>query len=461
MSITHYTLLKNYMDKRFTKLERGLGTGVYGVAWDKSSNPTLTRINDSVGMVANVGVDNQIVQNDFDFAPIFGEMVEVDDNLGNVFIRIPKFYIKKTDGPNFKTWQVSKVRYAGFYLPWCFWDFENGEELPYIDIGKYNASLSGDNKLESKPGTYPLVNKTIVDFRDYARANNAGSLRGYQQMDIHVMDLLQTLFYIEFATLNSQAIMQGWTSGQYSDSHTAVVAEPNANRIIVSSANAALYRVGQAISIGTARGSMSVCYGRTITAIEDYDASNKAIVFDGDPVTIAEGNVVWNSGWKSGFSSGIAASSGSIGSNADGKYPCCYRGIENPWGSVYEFVDGVNITDHQAWTCKDAAQYASNVFASPYEQLSYVNHDASGYPTTMGHDPDHPCAEFPVAIQTSGVSASKYYCDYYHQAAGQRVALVGGGWYDGAAAGLSDWDLNSSSGTAGVSLGGRLVRKAL
>jgi len=221
------------------------------------------------------------------------------------------------------------------------------------------------------------------------------------------------------------------------------------------------YRVGQAISIGTARGNTSVFYGRTITAIEDYDAANKAIVFDGAPATIAEGNVVWNSGWQSGFSSQIAASSGSIGSNTDGKYPCMYRGIENPWGSVYEFVDGVNITDHQAWTCKDAAQYASNVFASPYEQLSYVNHDANGYPAEMGHDPARPFAEFPIAIQTSGISSSKYYSDYYYQAAGQRVALVGGHWYSGAFAGLSFWSLNSSSGSAGVIIGGRLVKKPL
>jgi len=213
--------------------------------------------------------------------------------------------------------------------------------------------------------------------------------------------------------------------------------------------------------MGTVRGSMSVFYGRTITAIEDYDAENKAIVFDGDPVAISAGNVVWNSGWKSGFSSGIAASSGSIGSNTDGKYPCCYRGIENPWGSVYEFVDGVNITDHQAWTCKDAAQYASNVFASSYEQLSYVNHDADGYPTEMGHDPARPFAEFPIAIQTSGISSSKYYSDYYHQAVGQRVALVGGDWYTGAKAGLSYWSLDIASGSASASLGGRLVRKPL
>jgi len=434
---------------------------IYGVAWDKSENPVLTRTDAAVGMAAAAGVDSQTVGNDFDDAGIYREIIEVTDSLGNVYVRIPKFYIRKTDTVNSKTWQISRYMHKGFYLPWCFWDFENYRELPWIDIGKHNASLGGGGKLESKPGTYPLVSKTIVDFRDYARANNAGSLRGYQQMDIHVMDLLQTLFYIEFATLNSQAIMQGWTSGQYSDSHTAVVAEPNANRIIVSSANAALYRVGQAISIGTARGNMSVCYGRTITAIEDYDASNKAIVFDGDPVTIAEGNVVWNSGWKSGFSSGIAASSGSIGSNTDGKYPCCYRGIENPWGSVYEFVDGVNITDHQAWTCKDAAQYASNVFASPYKQLGYTNHDASGYPAAMGHDPALPFAEFPAAIQTEGASASKYYADYYYQSAGQRVARVGGYWNNGAAAGLSYWYLNGSSGYAYVSIGGRLVKKPL
>ena len=412
-------------------------------------------------MIANVGVDNQVVQNDFDFAPIFGEMAEVEDNLGNVFIRIPKFYIKKTDGPNFKTWQVSKVRYAGFYLPWCFWDFENGEELPYIDVGKYNASLGAGDVLESKPDTYPLVSKSIVSFRNYARANNTGGLRGYQQMDIHVYDVLSTLFYIEFATLNSQAVMQGYTSGSYSDNHVAVVSEDTTNRIVVATDVADQYRVGQAISIGTARGNTSVFYGRTITAIENYDAANKAIVFDGAPVTIAEGNVVWNSGWKSGFSSQIAASSGSIGSNTDGKYPCMYRGIENPWGSVYEFVDGVNITDWQAWVCRDAAQYASNVFAHPYEKLSYLNHDANGYPTEMGHDPARPFAEFPIAIQTSEISSSKYYSDYYYQAAGQRVALVGGGWYSGAYAGLSYWYLDSSSGSAQVYLGGRLVKKPL
>jgi hypothetical protein len=29
---------------------------------------------------------------------------------------------------------------SGFYLPWCFWNFTNSRELPYIDVGKYTAS---------------------------------------------------------------------------------------------------------------------------------------------------------------------------------------------------------------------------------------------------------------------------------------------------------------------------------
>lgn len=459
MSITNYTLLKNYMDKRFTKLERGLGTGVYGVAWDKGSDPTLTRINDSTGMIANVGVDGEVVQNDFDFAPIFGEMAEVEDNLGNVFIRIPKFYIKKTDGLNFKTWQVSKTRYAGFYLPWCFWDFEKGEELPYIDVGKYTASLSTDNILQSVPDVPPLAARNIVQFRDYAKANNVNGLAGYQQLDIHIIDIIRTLMFIEFGTLNIQDIMRGYVDARYgNEADLAEISENATNRIIVNNASAEQYRVGQTISIGTSRYGTDICYGREITDIIDYDADNKAISFNGEPVDITVGNYLMNSGAVNGFSRRIASSSGSIGDNTSGKYPCVWRGIENPYGNIWQYVDGVNITDNQAWVAKNADYYASNLFTDPYEQLSYINSNANGYAKEFGFDSRNPSAELPIAL---GGGASTYYSDYYYQNTGQRIAQFGGRWYDGSAAGLSYWSLGNSSATAAVDIGGRLVKKAI
>jgi hypothetical protein len=431
---------------------------VYGILWDKGETPTLTRTDASVNMVANIGIDAQVVRNDFDSAPIYRDMVEVEDTLGNKFIRIPKFYIKKTDSTNYKQWQVSPYKHDGFYLPWCFWDFTNSKELPYIDVGKYNASLSG-TKLASVANTYPLINKNIVEFRTYATNNNAGGLLGYQQLDVHVIDILRTLFFIEFGTLNSQAIMRGYTDGQYTSTHLATATEVGANRIVVANAHADLYRVGQAISVGTTQGGNQKFYGRTITGITVVDGSNKAIEFDGDPVDIATGNMLYNTGWKAGFSSNITASSGCIVAN-DGKYPCSYRGIENPFGGVWQFVDGINITDNQAWVAKNAADYASNVFASPYEKLSYVNHNANGYgPVEMGFDSNLPFAEF--ATNVTGGSTAKHYCDYYYQAAGSRIALFGGSWHGGSIAGLSYWGLPDTSSAADVSLGGRLIRKAL
>lgn len=446
-----------YLDK----LETYMGSFIqdflpYGGAWNKQASPILTRTEFAEGMTAAIGVDNQVVTNNFDGAPIYREIHKVVDTLGNEFVRIPKFYIKKTDAVGSKTVQISKYQHEGFYLPKCFWDFTRSVELPYFDFGCYNASLNG-TKLASLPNTYPLINKNIVDFRTYAQNNNADGLSGYQQLDVHAIDVLQTLFFVEFGTLNAQAVMAGYTGGNYSTTHVATVAETGVNRIIVANAYADLFKVGQTISIGTSLGGNQIFYGRTITAIDVYDASNKAISFDGAAVNIAVGNVIYNTGWKSGFSSNVTASSGVITANT-GKYPCSYRGIENPFGSVYQFVDGVNIVDGQAWICDNPAQYASNVFASPYEKLSYVNGGTNGHVTAMGYDPANPFAEFPTSV---GGGTTTYYSDYYYRDAGNRIALFGGHWTYGASAGLSAWYLYSSSAYTYIALGGRLLKKPL
>lgn len=430
---------------------------IYGAKWEKVASPTLTRTDDAVGLVANAGVGYTSAVNDFDKLPIFGEIEQAEDTLGNVFMKVPKFYCRDTDGTSHKQMQVSKRRYSGFYLPYLFWDFTNNKELDYALVGKHKASLGTGNKLESKPNRYPLINKNIVEFRTYAQNNNVDGLLGYQQNDIHWIDPLRKLAFIEFATLDIQTIMKGYTKGQYMYTHLATVTETGVNRIIVANDHADLYRVGQAISVGTSQGGNQIFYGRIITSIDAYDESNKAITFDGAAVDITAGNYLYNTGYKTGFSNQLLASSGSIVAN-DGKYPCVYRGIESPFGDVYEWIDGVNINENQAWICKNAANYASNVFASPYEQLAYINKNANGYVNEIGFDPDFPFAQFPV---DNAGGDDTYYSDYYYQNTGQRVALFGGRWLYGAAAGLSYWYLYGSSSLADVDIGGRLLKKPL
>ena len=454
-------LIRDMFRRQFANANDVVIHDIYGVSWDKTSTPTLTRTDSAVGLTAQAGVDGGVVTNDFDDTPLFGQIREVTDTLGNVFVRIPKFYIKKTDEVASKTWQVSLTQWPGFYRPWCFWDFTNSRELPYIDMGKYKATLGAGNKLESKSAAPPLVNTNIVDMRTYAQNNNTGGLLGYQQLDIHVYDIIRTLMFVEFATLDVQSIMQGFTAGRYGVvTELATADTTDDNYIDVSNATGAQYRVGQTISVGTARYGFNVFYGRTITAIDTDTpgAGTTRVTFDGDPVNISTGAFLQNTGAVNGFSSTITASSGSIGSNADGKYPCMYRGIESPFGDIWQFVDGVNISDNQAWFAKDADDYASNVFASPYEQLSYVNHNADGYVQTTGYDADNPFAEFPTAVSAIGGSGYK---DNYYQASGARIARVGGSWSSGTAAGVSCWALSHASAAAGVNFGGRLIKKAL
>ena len=419
---------------------------IYGVSWSGASSPTLTRTDNAVGMVAAAGVDATPVTNNFDTAEIYKDIIDgVTDSYGNVFVRIPKFYIEKTAVGAARTWRISKQPFGNAYLPACF------ANANYVDVGKYNANKNG-TKLESKSGNAPYINDTIVNFRTFAQNNGAG----YYQMDIHVHDILRTLFYVEFATLNSQSIMNGWVNGQFTSSHLATVAESAVNRIIVANATAALYAVGQTISIGSTKGGNEIFYGRTITGITVYDGSNKAIAFDGGTVNIAIGNYLYNTGWISGFSASIAAKSGSPVSNSDGLHPCMYRGVENPWGSVYQFIDGVNIAaDYQAWVCRTPASYASNLFAAPYVQLGYANANTDGYPEVMGFDVANPFAEFPVTL---GGSSNTYYTDYYYRSTGQRIAYLGGRWLSGASAGLSCWALDGASSNAAVTISGRLVK---
>ncbi len=506
----------NIATARSVSILKGL-EAIYGARWDKGTSPTLTRTDDAAGLTAEAGVDAGAVTNDFDSEDIFGDITEETDTYGNVFVRVPKIYIRKVDGANYKSWQVSKNRIPGSYLPWCFWDFDASAELDYVDIGKYKGTSDGGGtpKLESKAGGYPLVSTNLPNFRTMAIANNTGGVDGYQLLDIHAIDILQTLMTIEFATLNMQSVMNGFSAGRYSaDDKTTAVTDPAGNVAVVSNATGAHYRVGQTISCGTAVGGVQRFYGRTITNIQadTPGAGSTTITFDGAAVVLAINDVIYNSGWKNGFSSAIAASSGSLVSNSDGKYPCSYRGIESPYADLWQWVDGLNIdggstwvtataytagqivigttttetyrctVNHtsadatkpstgadwatvwelypyrQGWVCANAADYASNLFAAPYEQLGYLNHDANNYVQSLGWDAVYPFAGLPTAVHAS---STQYYCDYYWQATGPRVARFGGDWNLGAYAGPWFWSLFNSTTFADVAIGSRLVRKAL
>lgn len=424
---------------------------VYGLYWD--GNNTFTRTDDAVALTTtNVGIGATPATNNFDTAEIYSEMTEETDSYGNKFIKIPKFYIKKTVNGDAWTWQISKTNKDGeYYLPACFVDETRGKVLPYILVGKYNANLSTDGtKLESKTGKVPLVSKNITQFRNYAKSNGSG----YQILDIHVTDILQVLFYIEFATLDSQTKMYGYATGQYNSTHT--IASIGANSVTLASGKGSGYRVGQLIDIGTSLGGRQIARNLRITNVSGDTITYQTVAGETSSViagTIAVGQIVYNVGYLNGTTDTVIAKSGSMTSNSDGKYAMKYRGIENIYGNIWQFVDGVNIkADHQTYVSKNSTTYVSDKFDDDYTKLGYTNSNTNGYILKMGYDKNRPFAQFPISV------GSGKYGDYYYQQTGNRIALLGGRWFDGANAGASDWALSSASSNTAFVIGSRLLK---
>lgn len=404
---------------------------IYGVSYSKVASPTLTRTDASIALLTtNIGTASTKAINLFNGAEIYKDIHEITDAVGNVFIRIPKFYIKKTNSTTTYTIQISKQKFPGAYLPWCFWNFTTNSENQYFDIGKYEASVTG-TLLESKPSVYPITAISIVTSRTYAQNNGSQ----YQLIDLHTIDIIQALFVVEFATLHSQSIVQGATSLNYSSGNTATVTESSVNRIIVTNAVAANFIVNQGINIGTSLGGTQIAAKRTITSITVYDASNKAVNFDGAAVNITIGNVVYGIPWICGFSSSISDLSGAYSNSAILNDPFVYRGIENIWGSGNKMIDGINIQSNtQLWVTNDAANYASNLYAFPYVQLSYAGPGASlSTITERGYDSLYPYAQIPTV---GGGTNSTYYSDLFAYSAGNTHLMYGGGVNGGTADGI-------------------------
>ena len=180
-----------------------------------------------------------------------------------------------------------------------------------------------------------------------------------------------------------------------------------------------------------------------------------------------EGNTEYSSfdyakATPAGATLGLGNYSGSIWSETEGKYIAnSYRGIENPFGNVHQWLDGANIdtNDNQRlWVCCNPANYASDT------TTNYIDTGcASGIDNTDGYIKDvygtgKYASLFPVS--NTGASSSTFISDYLYTAAlgsGWRVLRAGGTLYGGRKAGFGCRASNYSSSSYYSYIGVRLA----
>lgn len=168
---------------------------------------------------------------------------------------------------------------------------------------------------------------------------------------------------------------------------------------------------------------------------------------------LGQGRVSSSTPNNSGGCDTLGMKSGCLGN--DGTYSVIYRGIEDPYGNIWQFIDGINVKDHVPYVCYDSSKYAVDTFDGAYHALNFTMPSANGYASKLGYDSNNPLMS--LTAEASGSSTTNM-CDYYYQNDGNRIALVGGAWSYGTGAGLWCWHFHWSGTGYDTYVGARLLR---
>lgn len=169
---------------------------------------------------------------------------------------------------------------------------------------------------------------------------------------------------------------------------------------------------------------------------------------------------------NTGTTDSVATPSGSPVSNTDGKHACKYRGIENPWGDIETWCDGISFNGLSVYVCTEPTAYSAGKTTEPYkyygkrsEGHSYVK---SFGPLTTGSLIQYNkwISEYVDSDTSDGTYFSDYVWTHNTEAEGKGTILCCGGFmnYD-TMAGLWCYDGGRVASFSHFAIGGRLCYK--
>lgn len=414
----------------------------YGVRWKLIDD----EVKDYLAPCERIGLARGLKATDFDHIPPFSQMrlcnvlqreqggttvtyagepgFSLTGSNGNVFVEIPRHYALRYVKDGYEYRFVSDKPLPGFVVDPAF--VEEGRELPAIYVSAYEAHVR-DGKMLSISGVYPTADGTRPEYRSFARANGPG----YGILDLRTLNLLQNLFLVEYATRDSQAAVGGGWGKILQPSRGArlrcALPEQNTNRFVVSDWSSYLSQklfVGSAIQMVDWNDQHSVlATERSIVRVES-DTPRKgmtSIYFDGTPLDTTTDMMLGGAAQKTGWADSLQTPSGHTqfnGGGADASYRCAvrYRYMENLWGNVWHYIDGLNFKNGQAYVCDNMRDYASDVTSGTYrptgitQEIQTDNGTVGGdrernYMKNLTFDPAHPLLALPQDYVNQGVDS--------------------------------------------------------
>lgn len=390
----------------------------YGIQFDTSvSSPTCTRIGNT-DLHKSLPIQNRMkgcLLNDDGSVneylnPKDWSGQTRDGSRGQVMVELPMYYRKfETEGT------VRRVKFSEYPLPGyhqvkkkyvsAYEATVERSTTKLCSVVNSDADYRGGNNNANYDGTYrsflgrPATAISRTNFRSYARKRNASATTEWNCMTYDVQKDLYWLFVVEYATLNSQA---------------AYNAEKDAN------------------------GYMQGGLGDGVTTWDWTSWSN----FNGNYPFAPCGHTD-----SLGNASGVVSYTVVDSEGADLKTFSIprYRGVENPFGHIWAWTDGINIrispTEEnggdglsKVFVCSDPSKFTD----SSYTGYSHVGNEAraEGYVKSIIF------GEFgEIMPDAVGGGSTTYHCDYHYTniptAETLRGVLFGGRAYLSADAGFA------------------------
>jgi hypothetical protein len=211
----------------------------------------------------------------------------------------------------------------------------------------------------------------------------------------------------------------------------------------------------------------TACAVQLLFIIRNATLNSQAIYRGVVDITDATAGNTYNNAINTGFTAGVGTNGVDLG-NASGECPLVthYKtgeaakafsifGIENFWGNLWSWVDGLNIkADRKPWIADH--DFVEDTFADPYVDTGFTLAASNNYGVSIAFSATIDYAFLPLTV---GGADNQYLCDYYYQTTGNRSALLGGLWYDAAAAGAFNWSRYYAASYVSRSIGARLAFK--
>lgn len=407
----------------------------YGIEFDTSvSSPTCTRIG-NMDLHRTLPIHNRmkgcLLTDDGAVNEYLGVNSWIgytrDGSRGQVMVELPMHYRKFETEGTVRRVKISDLPLPGYHIVpkqyvSAYEASVQRSTTKLCSVANSDADYRGGNNNADYDGTYrsclgrPATVISRTDFRAYARKRNTATTE-WNCMTYDIQKELYWLFVIEYATLNSQAAYNaakdanGYMQGGLGDGVTTWDSTWN-----TFNGYHPFVPCGHTDSLGNASG--TVAYTVKDSAGADLKTFNVPR----------------------------------------------YRGVENPFGHIWQWTDGVNVRISptaanggddlsKVFVCSDPAKFND----SNYDGYSHVGNEAR----TDGYVKSLIFGEYGEIIPAAvGGGSTTYHCDYHYTSMPPSEALrgvcFGGLATNGANAGFAYASSNSAPSYAGASIGSRL-----